>query len=277
MNVQKIIFTNISKSVQKSFQNPKFKINNDASAMNSSKIFGKHKIPRFLYHITSKENYTKMLSDGYIIPKDKDLFIQKPAVYFTDITNLLKRWSRAKDNGGGNILYMLLDHCKGSVGPDKNDIVILKIPTAKLEQEKLKIRSQNRFMAKADNALRLIIHKVNVLHLEDKKEYSNLPQSEVSALARRQAQQIMLQKADKSDYINHLFLGDNAKYSKLYKQRKEAIEYFYSEKINIKDVEKIGEATLPKDFEGQANNIFKQLLKGTKEQNALEHLFPKDL
>ena len=50
--------------------------------------FGKHKIPRFLYHVTSQKNYESMLSDGYLYAH-KGVCINTPSVYCFDLQNFI--------------------------------------------------------------------------------------------------------------------------------------------------------------------------------------------
>ena len=70
-----------------------------------------------------------------------------------------------------------------------------------------------------------------------------------------------IEKKYGGNVVEHLTKGDKVRFSKLYKQRKEAIEYVYRDKINISHVEKY----TPRE-------IFEILLQGTKEQNNLLYL-----
>ena len=86
-----------------------------------------------------------------------------------------------------------------------------------------------------------------------------------------------IEKKYGAETLNHLTNGDKAIFANLYKQRKEAIEYIYKDKINISDVEKIGEcsntwSTQRIGEKSTPREIFEILLKGTKEQKNLIYL-----
>ena len=86
-----------------------------------------------------------------------------------------------------------------------------------------------------------------------------------------------IEKKYGGNVVEHLTKGDKARFSKLYKQRKEVIEYVYRDKINISHVEKVGECSnvwrdsaLCEKY--TPREIFEILLQGTKEQNNLLYL-----
>ena len=79
----------------------------------------------------------------------------------------------------------------------------------------------------------------------------------------------------------HLTFGELAKFSKLYKQRKEAIEYMYKDEIPFEYVEKIGETDISeytkngwKNLERNLQEIFKELLKNSPEFHWINFLKP---
>ena len=51
--------------------------------------YGKHKVPRFIYHMTNKTNYESMLRDGFI-KTSPDVTLGR-GVFATELTNLFKR------------------------------------------------------------------------------------------------------------------------------------------------------------------------------------------
>ncbi len=55
--------------------------------------YGKHKIPRFIYHITSKNNYNKLLIDG-TLRMSEDLFCGE-GVFTSELDNIFKNSARA--------------------------------------------------------------------------------------------------------------------------------------------------------------------------------------
>ena len=64
--------------------------------------------------------------------------------------------------------------------------------------------------------------------------------------------------------------------SKLYKNRKEAIEYIYKDDIPIEKAEQIGQIldinTLDYDKNSSVKSILQKILEGLPEENAIRHL-----
>lgn len=185
------------------------------------KNVGKHKIPRYLYHITTKENYSKMLKDGYInisqdCPRGKGL-------YMFEMQNMLKHY---KDFDGNRDLGRLLRQ----VGESETGAVLLKIPTSILEAGKLVVRGNSGTGKNGMNS-----------------------------------------------YSKQL-IGDSALASKIYKQRKVALEYIYPENLSINDVVLVGSSNY-NFFENEINEstalkIWKQLTQNQPEQKGVvNHIF----
>ncbi len=104
---------------------------------------GKHKIPRFLYHLTNAENYKSILKDGKIKP---NILMSEPqGVFMIELNNFFKHWSNqfSKFNNSSSMSDLKIDLIN-QVKKESNKIVLLKIPTSNLEKQKLIIRSQNR-------------------------------------------------------------------------------------------------------------------------------------
>ena len=122
---------------------------------------------------------------------------------------------------------------------DKNKLVILKIPTDKLDAEKLFIRSENKFF-----------------------------------------EQVLSKKRDTTDLQPHIkqnLEGNTpATKSKLYKNRKEAIEYIYKDDIPIEKAEQIGQIlninTLDYDKNNPVKSILQKILEGLPEEIAIRYL-----
>ena len=54
---------------------------------------GRHNIPRYLYHLTTKENYNSMLKDGFIkTSHDVELSSNLEGVFLFEMINFVKRW-----------------------------------------------------------------------------------------------------------------------------------------------------------------------------------------
>lgn len=163
--------------------------------------YGKHKIKRYLYHMTSEENYQSMLRDGKIHVTD-DAHMNEQGVFMTDLQNLLKRWRYSKDWTECGINVNLSLALLGQVSKSGNKIVCLRIPTAALDHDLLKIRSQNRLFRGR------------------------------SAMQKWSIPKIYAHKVD----------GAPAVEAGRYKQRKEALEYIYPRDIDMDNVELVGRA-----------------------------------
>ena len=97
--------------------------------------YGKHKIPRFIYHITSKNNYNKLLSDG-TLRMSEDLFCGE-GVFASELDNIFKNSARAWEGKS------LLEEIVKFTNKDSGSIVMLKIPTSSLNMDKLYVCSHN--------------------------------------------------------------------------------------------------------------------------------------
>ena len=108
------------------------------------------KKPRFLYHLTTKENYANMLQTGEINPSSDKLCGQN--IFMFDMINFFKRWTKQFEGGvyAKSIDKMLL--CR-MVGKKDSTIVLLRIPTKSMNIEKLSIRSQDALFTAGDYVL----------------------------------------------------------------------------------------------------------------------------
>jgi hypothetical protein len=181
-------------------------------------------------------------------------------VFMSELQNLFKRWTVSKDWFGRDLRTELLTQVVKKTG---NKIVVLKIPTANLDKNILLIRSQNKL-------------------------FLNRGKAELVELAKRwkETGEILDGK------FKEIFVGEKATSSKLYKQRKEAIEYIYPEEIDMSKVQKIGISELKqkpvenlknKDIKEMSNIMtlvrpeiemkltFLELYKGTPEEKALRN------
>lgn len=103
---------------------------------------GRRNLPRYLYHITTENNYQQMLKDGYIKGHhDLDLNTHLSGVFLFDLKNFSKRWTTMGIDWGDK----LFTFAKGLImqaSKDDSNLVVLKIPTKTLSQNKLKCRNQ---------------------------------------------------------------------------------------------------------------------------------------
>lgn len=113
-----------------------------ASCAKTSIIHSKkgQNIPEFIYHITSKENYKKILKDGKMNISAWEELSENgcQGIYFIDKENFLKNWVGRKepelfgDVDLGELLMLWTS--KGT------DTVAIKIPTSSLDMSKLHFR-----------------------------------------------------------------------------------------------------------------------------------------
>ncbi len=220
---------------------------------------GKHKIPRYIYHLTTQKNYNSMLKDGFLKPSE-DTFC-RDGVFFFELINFFKRWKSHSDWGGTNLQMDLINQVKKHFS---DGLVLLKIPTENLNHEKLKIRSQNRLFS---------------WFYKNECAVDKIKNSETNRANKFLRVKKLLYSTTTEQCANHICEGSSAQDSSLFKKRKEAIEYIYQDNIPIDKVEKLGEieAYLIRFFirdkkENPIKNIFLELLKGYNEQKGAELL-----
>ena len=216
-----------------------------------------NKIPRFLYHLTTKSNYEKMLKSGTINPAKEGLCGEN--IFMLDLKNFFSRWT--KFNLGGSHQKRLL---KSVSGKNKEDVVMLKILTKQLNRERLGIRSQDVLYSNAE-----------YLGGEQEafmKKYGCKTEEELLGLL--ETDETAFNKfAEMFKRYLHITRGTSAGNQRLFTTRKDAIEYIYPETIDIKNVQKIGQIN-PSEFELTAeynpNNpmqsVFGKMLSGQPEQ-----------
>lgn len=118
---------------------------------------GKPDIPRFLYHVTSKENYNSILKNGMIKTSyDCCPVSDLNGVFMFDMKNFSKRWANtwidiAKYHVNLGKALMTKNIMGSAEFSKSKEIVLLKIPTKKMDINKLKIRPQDRGMLDASN------------------------------------------------------------------------------------------------------------------------------
>ena len=230
--------------------------------------YGKHKIPRFIYHLTNKKNYNSMLNDGMIKTSSDPLFGN--GIFATELTNLFKRWRENNVWGKRSLQEQLLNFtAKG-----EDELVMLKIPTSTLNHDKLAARSQNilfDWSSNDFNKIESLLTKALLKHSSQKSGWDEKFGKLIRAYYKFPSH------ATKKSA--HLIIGIPAKDASLYKQRKQALEYIYKENIPMSQVEKIGEINV-KELRKSAEydpirpmrSIFTALLDGTPEKKGAELL-----
>lgn len=116
--------------------------NNLTNCPTTGTQLGRRNLPRYLYHITTENNYQQMLKDRYIKGHhDLDLNTHLSGVFLFDLKNFSKRWTTM----GIDLGDKLFTFAKGLImqaSKDDSNLVVLKISTKTLSQNKLKCRNQ---------------------------------------------------------------------------------------------------------------------------------------
>jgi len=220
---------------------------------------GKHKIPRYIYHLTTKSAYEKMQKDRLIMPSEDYFF--GDGIFAVELSNLFKRWKQPqKDWGAISLLEKLVQY----VSKGKENLCILKIPTKELDRKLLVIRSQNLLFSLTSDTF---------CKKHNRKDISELVAGQISNGDSPEGSLLFALEKYLPKMADHLEFGVPAKFSKLYKQRKEAIEYIYPNPIPVNCTQKIGEVNITElkksqnyDILKPLRSIFVQLLKGTPEE-----------
>ncbi len=118
-----------------------------SDCVQSGTRYGKHKVKRYLYHLTTETNYKNILKSGKI-NTSQDSYLDYEGVFLTELENIGKYWRTSNDwnkalpkNKDGIYLSLGL---LGQVSKGTRKVICLRIPTKYLDHDMLKIRSQNK-------------------------------------------------------------------------------------------------------------------------------------
>lgn len=241
--------------------------------INNAVRYGKHKVPRFIYHMTNKKNYEKILQSGELKTAQDALF--GDGVFTTDLNNFFKHWRNDKAWDMSSLQNDLINH----VRKNSADLVILRIPTKNLDHNKLFVRSQNSYFSwgnRCGNTVMDVMEEFVTQHKDEIKE-----ETLIKKLLDELKEKIIIATSGQSrkGEAKHVMYGTPARLGKLYDQRREALEYIYTDPISTTNLEKIGEVNLDElrkssefDITRPMRSIFTKLLKGTPEVKGAELL-----
>lgn len=107
--------------------------------------YNKRTIPRYLYHLTTKENYTSIIKDGVIkATHDANPVSNLKGVFLFDMINFIKRWmSTGFKIDSENNKFSLAQALFLNVIIKSRNLVLLRIPTKNLSTNLLQCRVQN--------------------------------------------------------------------------------------------------------------------------------------
>lgn len=205
--------------------------------------FQSRKVPRFIYHLTNQHAYTEMCNDGFIRCSENDPYVERPGVFAIELTNFLKRWKHHNDWDEG----------------------------AETLQESL-LRNVVRWTKSFNKAKnQLVILKIPTDALNPEK---------LKIRSQNEFFRFKMNRTKKSYPNKHLCGYTPAVKSRLYKNRKEAIEYIYQDQIPIKIALPIGNSvdipmlrkSIGFDFNNPSKSILTHLLEGTPESKALQEM-----
>lgn len=214
----------------------------------------KNRVPRYLYHLTTQENYEKIIKNGHLEPQRDNICGNQ--IFLFDITNFCKHWNKKIYDYELNIQRKLVNWVSRRA---EEKIVLLKIPTDTLKKDKLKMRSQEVLFS---NSKILAIEQDNLL-----KKYNCTKLDELLDIATKNYTAFS-ELFDWYKRRSHIIDGAPAGLNKLFTQRKDAVEYFYPENINLENTYKIGEISVEKVLNNkqEVENIFLELLKNQPEK-----------
>lgn len=244
----------------------KYSTNLKADTVQIATKAGKHKIPRYLYHMTSFENYQKILESGSLKCSTEHM---PQGVYTLELDSFGKYWSKDLRN----------DLC-GKMLDDSKKIVMLKIPTKNLEQSKLRIRTQDEIEnGRLGKDVELEIRKwFNIAEIP--KERKILLDNFLKKYDKKTALEKYTNMMPKK--LFSLVKGYDAKMSSLFKQRRADLEFIYLDDIPISEIKVVGSADCKKLFgdglrnrfdardHNIAKTVFENIFKSKPEENMLK-------
>lgn len=191
---------------------------------------GKHKIPKYLYHITPTKNVENIQKKGLQMTED-DLFGE--GVFMFDLANLTKFWTKTNNKQKTNFAQTLIDYVTRRSG--NFSISIFRIPTKNIPTDALSIRRQDK-----------------LFEIGNKYETTS---DIYNAYARKEITEKVM---------DEISIGSPATLSNKFDRKKIPIEYILEENIPAKDIELFGTAKV--DFNNlDLKSVLKQLVADKKE------------
>lgn len=235
-------------------------------------------LPKFLYHLSTRANYESIISSGSLNTLKNSGQAGRDGLFMAELNNLFKRWHSSKDWNHPSLLDLLLK--KASRG-GSSELVILRIPTKNLNVDQLRIRSQNRlfgagkkyldFTKKRDSYIMEELEKLKKMNLSESEQI--IQERKIWERAMEKFPQSIEDKLRAQMHSPHNVNGAPAIERRLYEQRKEAIEYIYSDNIPASQVEKIGSIKLDEFYtkkeytpDKPLRSVFSALLRGNPEE-----------
>ncbi len=211
--------------------------------------------PRYLYHFTTRENATSIFQSGKLEARTYELF--KGGVFSVDLCNILSSY-----NAGG--ITKLLKHAQ----KDSDSLTLLRIPVNKLNKSLLKLRDISRVTLEIPAEGGIVINKIM-------KKYNCKSHDELLELAKKD-NSIYEELMCKLEPYFGCSIGRNAGKFKLFRGKKQPIEFMYPQSISADCIEEVGtvnvkalEKSTEYDSSKPNRSILGALLKGHPEEKAL--------
>ncbi len=197
----------------------------------------KRKLPKYLYHITSTSSLENIKKTG--LQTSEDLYLHAngdKAVFLVSENELLDTWQNLTNGRKSSLEKSLLARLLKFCDKDRSGkLTILKIPTASLNLENLKIRGQENvgafggFCAIADKDKK---QAKDYMLLKD--TFKNFKEESGGNI-------------DLDTILEAIYLSDEQKHleeglelEEIEKTKEKPFEYFYKEKINPENIEIVG-------------------------------------
>ncbi len=214
------------------------------SSINGQKVVGKHKIPRFMYHLTTEDAYNSMLRDGRIIPSECS---DGRGVFLFDLKNFAKFWRKTKNVGEEPKTTLLNMLSNRFLFENNGNIVLLRIPTNKLDAGTLRLRIQEKVRCGREN------------YAEFAGDLFDNP----------------YRMSESMEGFRYSVQGEKATNYSLCNQRKQAVEFITPSEVSMDDVQVIGRANIDKEEVSLADKlnksmpkVWQELTKGSAEAKA---------
>lgn len=215
----------------------------------TSKTLGKHKLPRYMYHVTTEEAYLSMLKNGKIKPAQ--CADSSSGIFLFDIKNFTRFWRKTKDVAEQPRTTLLNEVVGKLLGQSNGNIVMLRIPTKELNAQTLRLRRQKLCRCGHGN-----IQQEQETILKDKYKFSNALEG-----------------------LKYIMQGENIAKAPLYNQRKEAIEFITPNEILMDNVSLVGKANVNTEIVDKAHwamqdlpNIWRAMTQGSPESKSFEYM-----
>ena len=206
---------------------------------------GKHKLPRYMYHITTEDAYLSMLKDRKIKPSQ--CMDSPDGIFMFDLKNFTRFWRQTKHVAEQPRTTLLNNVVSCSDG----NLVMLRIPTETLDARTLRVRIQALCRCGHGN-----MQQEQEMIINDKHRFSHALEN-----------------------LRYIMQGESIANVPRYNQRKLAIEYITPNEIPMSDVSLVGKTHVNPEIVNKAHwemrdlpNVWHSLTEGMPEAKSFEYM-----